>query len=261
MIPRLAEEIPVPRYFDKDGHELAADAPGETIAESVYEMKIRKGVLFAPHPAFAKKADGTFVYRNLKAADVSDKFALTDFPLNGTRELVADDFVYGIKRMATTRIKSSAFSVMSSYIVGMSDYAKRVKAYDADLRKGLSPTDRDLPFLDFRKIPFEGATAIDASTLRIRVIGKYPQFKYWLALTFFAPVPWEAEEFYSQPGMIQHNLSLNYWPAGTGGFMTTEYAANRQHTMVRNPNFRAFPIRAKAHPAIGKPGCSRTAAA
>ena len=247
--PRIAEALPVPRYYDKDGKELSADAPGEDVFESVYDLPIRKGVLFAPHPAFAKKPDGSFVYRGLKEADVDGKFSLMDFPQTGTRELTADDFVYAIKRMATPRVKSSAFSVMNEYIVGMKDYAKRVRAVDAGLRKGLPSTQRDLPFLDFRQIPFEGATAVDPNTLRIRVVGKYPQFKYWLAMTFFAPVPWEAEEFYAQPGMLEHNLSLNTWPAGTGPFMMTEYVENRRHTMVRNPNYRGSP-----YPCEGEPG-------
>ena len=246
--PRLAEAVPVPRYLDKDGRELSPDAPGEQVAESVYDIRIRKGVLFAPHPGFAKKADGSFVYAGLGASDLAGKFALPDFPQTGTRELVADDFVYGIKRMATPRVKSSAFSVMNEYIVGMKDYAKRVRAVDAELRKGISPTQRDLPFLDFRKIPFEGATALDDHTLRIRVVGKYPQFKYWLAMTFFAPVPWEAEAFYAQPGMLQHNLSLNTWPAGTGPFMATEYIENRRHTLVRNPNYRGQPYPCEGEP-------------
>ncbi len=246
---RAAEAVPMPRYLDKDGRELPADAPGETVAESVYDVRIRKGILFAPHPAFAKNADGTPVYADLKASDVADKFAIGDFPKTGTRELVADDFVYAIKRMATPRVKSSSFSIMNEYIVGMKDYAKRVREADAALRRGIPATQRDLPFLDFRAIPFEGATAVDDHTLRIRVVGKYPQFKYWLAMTFFAPIPWEAEAFYAQPGMIEHNLSLNYWPAGTGPFMATEYIENRRHTLVRNPNFRGEP-----YPCEGEPG-------
>jgi ABC-type transport system substrate-binding protein len=117
------------------------------------------------------------------------------------------------------------------------------------MRKGLSRTERDLPFLDFRKIPFEGVPALDDHTLRIRIVGKYPQFKYWLAYTFFSPIPWEADAFYAQPGMIEHNLSLNYWPAGTGPYMTTEYFENRRYTLVRNPNFRGEP-----YPCEGEPG-------
>ena len=246
--PRVAESMPVPRYYDKQGRELPADGPGDQVAESVYDIPIRKGILYAPHPAFAKRQDGSFVYRNLKASDVAGKFALSDFPQTGTREMVADDYVYGIKRMATTRVKSSAFSVMNEYLVGMKEYAKRVREVDADLRKDIPAIQRDLPFLDFRKIPFEGATALDDHTLRIRVVGKYPQFKYWLAITFFSPIPWEAEEFYAQPGMIENNLSLNYWPAGTGPFMTTEYVENRRHTLVRNPNYRGEPYPCEGEP-------------
>ena len=246
---RAAEAVVLPRYLDRDGTELPADVSGDKVAESVYDIEIRKGILFAPHPAFAKNADGSFVYHHLKSSDLAGKYALPDFQKTGTRELVADDFVYAIKRIATPRVKSSSFSVMDAYIVGLKDYAKRVREEDAKLRKGLSPTERDLPFLDFRKIPFEGATALDDHTLRIRVIGKYPQFKYWLAMTFFAPIPWEAEEFYAQPGMVEHNLTLNYWPAGTGPFMATEYIENRRHTLVRNPNFRGEP-----YPCEGEPG-------
>lgn len=245
---RVAEAVPIPRYFDKDGRALAADAPGDTVAESVYDLKVRKGVLFAPHPAFAKNADGSFVYANLAAADLAGRYALTDFPKTGTRELVADDFVYAIKRIATPRVKSSSYSVMSEYIVGMKGFAKKVREVDAALRRDLPATARDLPFLDFRKIPFEGAFAVDDHTVRIRIVGKYPQFKYWLAMTFFAPIPWEAEAFYAQPGMAEHNLTLNYWPAGTGPYMATEYIENRRHTMVRNPNFRGEP-----YPCDGEP--------
>ena len=49
--------------------------------------------------------------------------------------------------------------------------------------------------------------------------------------------------------MSERNLSLNFWPAGTGPFMLTEYATNRRHTMVRNPNYRGEP-----YPCEGAPG-------
>ena len=81
------------------------------------------------------------------------------------------------------------------------------------------------------------------------MIGKYPQFKYWLAMTFFAPIPWEAEKFYAQPGMAEKNLTLNYWPVGTGPYMLTEYLENRRHVLERNPNFHG-----ELYPCEGEPG-------
>jgi ABC-type transport system substrate-binding protein len=41
--------------------------------------------------------------------------------------------------------------------------------------------------------PLPGVEVIDRHTYRIRLKGKYPQFLYWLAMPFFAPVPWEAD--------------------------------------------------------------------
>ena len=192
---------------------------------------------------------GDYVYHNMKREDVADKHKISDFKETGTRELVADDYVYGIRRLATPRIKSPSFSTMSDYIIGLKEYGERIVATDKELRKSLAPTDRDLPFLDFRQYPFAGAEALDKYTLSIRVKGKYPQFKYWLAMTFFSPIPWEAEKFYAQPGMAEKNLTLNFWPVGTGPFMQTEYIENRRHVLERNPNFRGEP-----YPCEGEPG-------
>lgn len=247
--PRAAVAVASPRYFDKDGRELPTDAPGELIAESVYDVRLKPGILFAPHPAFAKDAQGNYRYHALTAAETEGKRKPADFPETGTRELTAHDYVYAIRRLATPRVKSPSFSLMSEYIVGLKEYGDRIAETDKALRKELAPTDRDLPFLDFRQYAFEGAQALDDHTLRIRVKGKYPQFKYWLAMTFFSPIPWEAEKFYSQPGMAANNLTLNYWPVGTGPFMLTEFVENRRHVLERNPNFRGEP-----YPCEGEPG-------
>jgi ABC-type transport system substrate-binding protein len=53
LIPKLAEAVVEPKYFDKTGQPLADDADPATIAESVYDIPIKKGVMYAPHPAFA----------------------------------------------------------------------------------------------------------------------------------------------------------------------------------------------------------------
>jgi ABC-type transport system substrate-binding protein len=60
LMPKTAVEVVAPRYLDKDGKPLAADAPGEQVAESVYDIRIKPGILFQPHPAFAKNEQGVF---------------------------------------------------------------------------------------------------------------------------------------------------------------------------------------------------------
>jgi len=248
LIGRAAQEVARPRYLDANGRQLADDVAGEQVAETVFDIHIKPGILYAPHPAFARDAQGNYLYHSMRREDVADKHSIGDFARTGTRELVADDYVYAIRRLATPRVKSPSYSTMSEYIVGLKQYGERIVAIDQELRKNLKPTDRDLPFLDFRKYEFPGAVALDSHTLRVRVVGKYPQFKYWLAMTFFAPIPWEAEAFYAQPGMAEKNLTLNYWPVGTGPYMLTEYIENRRHTLVRNPNFRGEPYPCEGEP-------------
>lgn len=139
---------------------------------------------------------------------------------------------------------------MVNYLPGLKDFAVQVRAEDKRLRADLKPSDRDLPFLDLRKFELKGVSAPDKHTLRLEVKGKYPQFPNWLAMTFFAPVPWEAEAFYAQKGMAKNNLSLNYWPVGTGPYMLVESIENRKHVMERNPNFR----KTELYPCTGEPG-------
>jgi len=249
LVPKAAAEVVKPYYLDKSGARLPEDAPAESIAESVYDIPIKKGIRYAPHPAFAKDGQGHYLYHHLTRDQVADKRSPWEFGQQGTRELVADDYVYAFKRHATTRIETPIFAVFSEYVIGLKEYQALVKREDAKLLAGLSRSSQDKPFLDFRRWPLEGVQALDPHLLRIRIKGKYPQWKYWLTLTFTSPVPWEADAFYSQPGMAGNGLSLIRWPVGTGPFMMTEYLQDRRHVMKRNPNYHG-----ETYPCEGMPG-------
>jgi hypothetical protein len=45
-------------------------------------------------------------------------------------------------------------------------------------------------------------------------------------MPFFAPMPWEADAFYSQQGLIDKNITLDWQPLGTGAFMLEENNPN-----------------------------------
>ena len=45
-----AEAVVLPAFFNKAGVRLPDDAPAADIAESVYDIKIRPGMRYAPHP-------------------------------------------------------------------------------------------------------------------------------------------------------------------------------------------------------------------
>jgi ABC-type transport system substrate-binding protein len=244
LIPLAATGVPQPYYEDEQGQRLPADAPRGQIAYSVYEIHIKPGVLYQPHPAFAKDANGLPLYLNLKDSDLVDRHQLSDFTETGTRELVAADFVYEIKRLAHPKLHSPIYGLMTEYIVGLKDYAKTlrevVNAREAD---NLS---RD--FLDLQQYPLSGVEIVDRYTYRIKLYGEYPQFVYWLAMPFFGAIPPEADRFYSQPGMKEKNITLDWYPVGTGPYMLTVNNPNRQMVMERNPNFHGenYPIEGEA---------------
>jgi ABC-type transport system substrate-binding protein len=242
LVPKSAAAVVAPRYLDKDGKTLPDDAPAEQIAESVYDVPIKPGILYQPHPAFAKDASGRHRYHALQRADVEPYASPMDFEHTGTRELVAEDFVYALKRHATTRITTPIYGVFSEYVVGLKEYGELIKREDAALREGLDPSSLDRPFLDFRRWPLAGATAPEKHLLRIRIKGKYPQWKYWMQMTFLAPLPWEADAFYAQPGLAEKGVSLDTWPVGTGPYMVTDYQKDRRIVMSRNPNYRGEPF-------------------
>jgi ABC-type transport system substrate-binding protein len=249
LVPKAAAAVAKPRYLGKDGQELGEDAPADQVVESVYDVPIKPGIRFQPHPAFAVDEQGRHRYHAMKPGELGTRRTPWDFEHMGTRELVAEDFVYALKRHATTRITAPIYSTFAEYVLGLKEYGALIKAEDAKLRQGLDVASLDKPFLDFRRWPLAGATAPEKHLLRIRIKGKYPQWSYWMQLTFMAPVPWEADAFYAQPGMAKTNLSLDVWPVGTGPYMLVEYEKDRRHVMKRNPHYRGEP-----YPCEGMPG-------
>jgi oligopeptide transport system substrate-binding protein len=240
LIPLTSEAVPVPRYYDGQGRELSADAPVAEIAHSVYEIRIRPGIRYQPHPAFAGDAgappgEGSGQREALRGIET-----IADFARTGSRELIADDYIYEIKRLAHPRLHSPIFSMMAERIVGLRELGTALQAAARDLPPG--------DWLDLDRFPLSGVTRVDRYTYRITLRGKYPQFVYWLAMPFFAPVPREVDRFYHQPGMAAKNLTLDWYPVGTGPFMLTQNNPNSRMVLERNPNFHG-----ETYPCHGEP--------
>src|SRR5450755_2046466 len=64
LVPKAAAEVVKPYYLDKAGLRLPDDASAEQIAESVYDIPIKHGIMYAPHPAFVKNAQGEYLYHH-----------------------------------------------------------------------------------------------------------------------------------------------------------------------------------------------------
>ena len=228
LIPGSAAEMPVVRRYDAAGRALPAGAPADRVARSVYEIRIRPGVLYQPHPAFARRPDGSPRYLDLVADDLKAVRGPGDFAESGTRELEAGDFVHQIKRLAHPRLHSPIFELMAEYMPGLKMLQKQL----AD------ETARNPGWIDLTRFELPGVEVVDRHTYRITLKGAYPQFLYWLSMPFFAPVPPEADRFFGQTGMAERNLTLDWWPVGTGPFMLAENNPNARMVLVRNPNFR-----------------------
>jgi len=240
LIPLSAARLPEVRYLDREGRALADDVAANRVAYTDYEIEIRPGMRYQPHPAFARNQDGKPRYIGLAPRDLSRYTDLPDFEELGTREVEARDYVYQIKRLAHPWLHSPILGLMSEYIVGLKDYGEK-------LQRAAANVPRDA-YLDLDQFEIDGVTVVDRYRYRVRIKGKYPQFAYWLAMPFFSPVPEEAERFYRQPGMAA-NLSLDWYPVGSGPFMLTVNNPNRVMIMARNPHFAGEP-----YPSEGEPG-------
>ena len=249
LIPRAAQALAKPYFLDAQGRRLPDDAPDDQVAEAVYDIPIRPGLKWSPHPAFARDAQGQYLYHHLKPGELGERRSPFEFAQFGTREVVAEDFVYALKRHASPRVDAPLSAVFSEHVIGLKDYGALLRRESRQQLAGLPENLADKPFLDLRCWPLAGAVAVNDHLLRIRLKGRYPQWQYWLATTFTSAIPWEVDAFYAQPGMAANSLSWNQWPVGSGPFMMTEYVQDRRHVMSRNPNYRA-----ETYPCDGSPG-------
>lgn len=239
IVPRAASGLPEITYLDKDMHP-AAD-PGQAFY-SRYRITLKKGIRFAPHPAFVMDKNGAPLYANLNQERARPLKSPLELPQSASRELTAEDFVYGIKRIASPRVLSPVYSLMLSYL-------PELKTLHDALLKDV-PED-PYEWMDLRKYSLRSVRAPDRYTLEITIRGKSQQFINWLAMAFFAPAAWEAECFYSNRYLARNNISLATWPVGTGPFMMQKSIQNREHVMVRNPVYRYDP-----YPGEGEAGDS-----
>jgi ABC-type transport system substrate-binding protein len=237
LVPLAAAQMPTVRYLDDRKRPLPDDAPAERIAYSVYEIHIKPNMRYQPHPAFVPEN------MHLVAGDLSRIYSLRDFSRTGTRVVTAADYAYQIRRLANPQLHQPIFGVMSEYIVGLKEYA-------AMLQQAVKKSPD--AFLDLNSYSLPGVQVVNDTTYRITIHGKYPQFAYWLAMPFFAPMPQEAERFYAQPGMRERNLTLDWWPVGSGPYYLSENDPNLRMVLSRNPYYES-----EAYPDEGEQGDAR----
>jgi ABC-type transport system substrate-binding protein len=155
----------------------------------VWTIRLRPGIYFADDPAFKGQK----------------------------RELVAQDYVYSIKRFADPASKSPSWGgVEADGIVGLAELR-------AQSLKNRTPFDYD------REI--EGLRALDRYTLRITLKEPRPRYNESLAGgDLFGAVAREVVEFYGD--------RFDAHPVGTGPFKLAQWRRSSFIAFERNPDFR-----------------------
>ncbi len=238
LIPLAASKMPTRTFFDESHNQLSNDVDPSNVAYTIYNIEIQQGIKYQPHPAFAKDSNGGYFYHSLSESDLEGVNILADFEHQSWRELTAQDYVYQIKRLAHPNLHSPLAGLLGNYIDGFAEYREKILAKIED----------EDAWLDLRNIPMQGVTVLDSHHFSIKIKGVYPQFIYWLNMPFFAPIPWEADKFYSQPGMKERNISFDWYPVGTGPYMLTENNPNLRMVLEKNPNFHG-----EKYPSEGEP--------
>ena len=204
LIPLAAPKVPRAAFYDAKGRRLPGTArrEGRRLQRSTRSASSAASSTSRIRRSRADARRASCVYHDLTRARSRGQYTLGDFKQTGTRELIARDYVYQIKRLAHPRLHSPIMQLMGDYIVGLKDYAEVLKRASQELAAERARTPGSIS----TSYPLAGVEVVDDYTYRIRVQGQYPQFLYWLAMPFFAPVPLEADRFFAQPGMAEKNI-------------------------------------------------------
>lgn len=172
---------------------LAEAMPTVSADKKTYTIKVKKGVLFQDDPAF---------------------------PGGKGRELKAQDFIFGWKRIALPHLQSPGTWVFDDRVVGWNEFRKKLEGI-SDLKA------REALLLD----EVEGMKALDDYTIQIKLLKPFPQLLYTLAMGFGAPIAKEVTDKYGHDG-------LNHRMVGTGPYRLVDYVNGSKVTLVKNPTYR-----------------------
>ncbi|MEN8822607.1 MAG: ABC transporter substrate-binding protein [Abyssibacter sp.] len=128
------------------------------------------------------------------------------------REVIAQDFVYSIKRHFDPKNRSQGAWLWQGKIVGLDQWKDDGADYGAEI---------------------EGLKALDDHTIQIKLVKPFPQLTYTLAMGFAALVPHEAVEAYGR--------ELSVRPVGSGPFKLERFSTAKA-VFVPNPNYRQEPV-------------------
>ena len=174
---------------------------------SRYRFQLREGLLFADDDCFA-----------LSTPDAR------------TREVVMGDVAFQLMRLADPKVGSPVIEPFAN-IEGFQAFGEALAE-----RRGADETFAALPVHEqYAAIGgIRGLATPSPYTLEVTLHRPYPQIRYWFAMEFSTPVPWEAIAWYDgqdgRPRFDDH-------PVGTGPFYLAEYDKHARYVLEKNPNW------------------------
>jgi oligopeptide transport system substrate-binding protein len=160
-----------------------------------YTIKVKPGIYFADDPAF-----------------------------NGRkRELVADDYVYSIKRIFDPKVRSYWLYLFENNLIGLDGVLARARSSGS---------------LDY-EAPIDGLRSLDKYTLRIRFKNPDYVFQWWLTFDGLAAVAREVVDAHKD----ESNRVADH-PVGTGAYRLAQWIRGQKIVLEANPDFRSetFPV-------------------
>jgi ABC-type transport system substrate-binding protein len=154
---------------------------------TTYTIRIKPGIYFADDPAFKGQK----------------------------RELVAEDYIYSIKRLLDPKVRASQLAEIEPYVIGAEAAAAKARkdnAFDYDA-------------------PIEGLKVLDRYTFQVKLNQSLYLFLYNFAdCRITCAVAREVAEFYGE--------DIGAHPVGTGPWRLVDWKRSSKMAFERNPGFR-----------------------
>ena len=169
--------------------QTAAAMPDISADFKTFTFRIRPGIFFADDPAFKGKP----------------------------RELVAQDYVYSVKRFYDPKLNAENIYIFeNAKVLGLSELRARA-------RQNKTPFDYDAPVAGIR--------ALDRYTFQVRLAEPGPRFHF----TFATP---QVTGAVAREVVQAYGDSIAEHPVGTGPFMLGQWRRASSIELLRNPRFR-----------------------
>ncbi len=209
--------IPLTEAITSVDPAQAGNTINAEIVAQVYEPLYQYSYLTRPYklePLLAKDMPSISDDGKTYTIDIKENIYYYQHNTEEKRELTAQDFVSGIKRLALLSTKSTGWWLFEGKILGLDAFRKEAKS--------------DLS--NFESIKVQGLQALNKYRLQIKLTKKFPQIIYSLAMIYSAPIPYDI--------VLGNKNNLEEVMYGTGPYLASSIKKNSLVKFVKNTAYQ-----------------------